>query len=315
MTRTIEKQKRLSGFEISHGICQYSSHDYYAILGIPIVPDINKIRRSYLHIAKQLHPDTYGENQPNAAKNQATKYLSKLVNPAYTFLMAEKERDEYSTILKLLAKKIIMQGQKIIPASEAAQNLLYSPTVANYERAVEAIALQQYQDLDKILERTGQLSELNLVYILYQEGYQPQEVKPVTIPTIFAAPKSTANAGRTPNKIKIAEDHISQKQWMLAIKELREYLQIDNQNSYCHSLLGLAYMHQKLDGMAKMSFQQALKLNPQEAIALANIDKIGNPQPSKATQNTATQNKVSQNSKSDQKTDKKGGFFDWLGGG
>lgn len=307
MAKIIEKQERVSGFEISKGICQYSSHDYYAILGTPIISDIHKIRKSYLHIAKLLHPDTYSENQSNAAKSQATKYLAKLVNPAYTFLMAEKERDEYSTILKLLAKKIIKQEQKFIPSSEAAKNLLYSPTIANYEKAVEAIASQQYQDLDKILERTGQLSELNLVFILHQEGYQPQETKSVPMPTIFAEPKFTATVGRTPNKIKIAEDYIAQKQWMLAIKELREYLQIDNQNSYCHSLLGLAYMHQKLDGMAKVSFQQALKLNPREAIALANIDKIGNSQPIKASQNAANQKP---------KTDKKkGSFFGWLGGG
>jgi len=308
MVKIIEKHDRLTGFEISQGICQYNSHDYYAILGAPITSDIIKIRKSYLNIVRQLHPDTCNYSGSIGVKNQATQYLAKLVNPAYTFLMAERDRDEYSTILKLLAKKIIKQGQKLTPATESAKNLLYSPTLINYERAVEAIACQQYQNLDKILERTGQISELNLVYILYQEGYQPQPAKSVPLPTIFATPKVTVNGGRTPNKIKIAEDYIDKKQWMLAIKELREYLQIDCHSSYCHSLLGLAYMHQKLDGMAKVSFQQALKLNPQEPIALANINKIGNPQPDKANQNTASQ-------KSDQKNTKKGGFFGWLGGG
>jgi len=305
----MEVQERLTGFEISQGICQYNSHDYYAILGAPITADINRIRKSYLHIARLLHPDTYAESQCPMVKNQATQYLAKLVNPAYKFLMAEKERTEYSTILKLLAKRIIKQGERIAPKSAAAKSLLHAPTLDNYERAVEAIASHQYHNLDQILELTGQISELNLIYILHQEGYQLSELKgsslSVSTESIFPASVKSTNS-KPINKIKIAEDYIAKKQWMLAIKELREYLQTDTQNSYCHSLLGLAYMNQNLDGMAKMSFQQALKLNPQEPIAVANFNKI-------PTSNAPT--KSSQSTKSDQKTAKKGGFFGWLGGG
>ncbi|AFY74189.1 DnaJ-class molecular chaperone with C-terminal Zn finger domain [Synechococcus sp. PCC 7502] len=308
----MQSQEKKTSFEISQGICQYNSHDYYAILGTPITADITRIRRAYLNIARILHPDTYGDKHPPSAKNQATQYLAKLVNPAYTFLMAEKERDEYSTILRLLAKRIIKQGQKITPSSDAAKNLLYSPSLSNYERAVEVIAAQQYQDLDKALERTGLISELNLVYILHQEGYQPHpEPKQVISAPVdhnlgAKYPTNPRSANNYPTKIKIAEEYIAKKQWMLAIKELREYLQIDNHHSYCHALLGLAYMNQKLDGMAKMSFQQALKLNPQEPIALANINKIPDPN---------SQTKPSNKSEQKTATPKKGGFFGWLGGG
>lgn len=299
----IMEQKRVATFEIKQGICQYNSHDYYAILGAPITADINRIRKSYLHIARLLHPDTYVKNQSAELKTQASQYLSKLVNPAYTFLMAEKERNEYSTILKLLAKRLIKQGQKINPTAEVAKNFLHSPTLTSYEEAVEAIALQQYSELDKIIERTGQLSELNLIYILHQEGYRQN-----TVPSIESFKQTNFVGNLNPSfvkvvdKVKAIENHIAQKQWMLAIKELREHLKIDTQNSYCHSLLGLAYLNQNLDGMAKVCFQQALKLNPQEPIALANIDKV-------------TSTKATHNSKSDPEGRKKGGFFGWLGGG
>jgi tetratricopeptide (TPR) repeat protein len=296
MVLAIERQKYRSNFEVSQGIGQYNSHDYYAILGAPITADINKIRKSYLQIARLLHPDTFGEDRSSSIKKQASQYLAKLVNPAYTFLMAEKERSEYSTILKLLAKRLIKQGQKITPNAEVAQNLMYSPTLNSYERAVEAIAIQQYQDLDKILERTGQLSELNLVYILHQEGYQ---LESLSVPVSVELLPNISTANRYTSKIKLIEEYIAQKQWMLAVKELREYLKTDPENSYCQSLLGLAYMHQNLDGMAKVCFQYALKLNPQEAIALQNINKIGIPNPS---------------SQSHQGTNKKKGFFGWLGG-
>jgi len=306
----METQERKSGFEISQGIYQYNSHDYYAILGAPITANINQIRKSYLNIAKLLHPDSYNESRCVNLKSQATQYLAKLVNPAYTFLMAEKERAEYSTILKLLAKRIIKQGEKITPISDAAKNLLYSPSLFNYERAVEAIASEQYQDLDKILERTGLISELNLIYILYQEGYQPEPKKVVSSQAETSFNKSKVGASpqsnNSPTKIKIAEAYVAKKQWMMAIKELREYLQIDNHHSYCHSLLGLAYMNQKLDGMAKVSFQQALQLNPQEPLALANINKVSAVIP---------QTKTNSSTKSEQKPAKKGGFFGWLGGG
>jgi tetratricopeptide (TPR) repeat protein len=293
----MERQEYTSKFEVSQGIGRYNSHDYYAVLGAPINADIHKIRKSYLQIVRLLHPDTFGEDRSSSVKKQASQYLAKLVNPAYTFLMAEKERSEYSTILKLLAKRLIKQGQKFTPMAEVAQNLLSSPTLNSYERSVEAIALQQYQDLDKILERTCQLSELNLVYILRQEGYQTASV---SVPPDSLKLLPTISTPYT--NIKLIEEYIAQKQWMLAVKELREYLKTDRENSYCHSLLGLAYMHQNLDGMAKVCFHQALKLNPQEPIALENIDKIG----------TA---KANSNSQSDRKVAKKKGFFGWLGNG
>jgi Tfp pilus assembly protein PilF len=94
--------------------------------------------------------------------------------------------------------------------------------------------------------------------------------------------------------IKQAETYISQKQWGLALKELRSALTYDRSSSKCYALLGLVYLYQKQNGMAKVSFQQALKLNPKEPIALKYIDKF--------TNKSATPDK------------KKGGFFNWLGG-
>jgi len=98
-----------------------------------------------------------------------------------------------------------------------------------------------------------------------------------------------------------AEKYIAKQSWGLALKELRSAIQLDCNSSKCHALLGFVYMHQKLVGMAKVSFQQALKLNPEEPLAIKYINQVGgvspNVDPSKP------------------KDDKKGGFFGWLGGG
>lgn len=162
--------KKLQPFRIDQGICQFDFNDYYAALGVPITADAVTLRKRYLSIAKVLHPDIYG--RPPMEKQLATQYLAKLVNPAYHVLNQALERTAYTAVLKLLGKRLMKKGQRINPQSEVARQLLYFPSDFSYEKAVEEVAEYQYQSLDTILEYSGQISELNLVYILYQEGYK-----------------------------------------------------------------------------------------------------------------------------------------------
>ncbi len=62
-------------------------------------------------------------------------------------------------------------------------------------------------------------------------------------------------------------------------------------------------MNQKLVGMAKVSFQQSLKLNPEEPLALQYINQVSSTPPNR------------DKSQSKPKDAKKSGFFGWLGGG
>lgn len=275
-------------FQIDRGIGQYNASDYFAILGLPVTADALQIRKRYLSIARTLHPDVYG--RAPAEKHKACEYLAKLVSPAYNILMRDRERVEYSALLKLIAKRLMKRELKMAPKSDIAKKLLSSPSEPHYIRSVEAIAKLQYESLDKILEYTAQLSELNLIYILYQEGYHPSLIEPPQ-----AISKLSSN--RVQNYLNLAEDYISKKQWTMALGELRAALPLDRTNSKCHALLGLVYLNQNLGGMAKVSFQQALKINPKEPLALANI--------AKCTSTTS-------NAKDKQK--KGSGFFGWLGG-
>ena len=387
-------------FRIDRGIGHYDFNDYYAVLGLPLTAEASHVRKRYLMIAKCLHPDIHGRTPTE--KQVATQYLSKLVNPAYDVLSQERERTEYSAILKLLGKRLMKRNQKFTPQSEIAQKYLTSAKFNNYEQTIQEIAKVQYQDLNQALENIGLLSELNLVHILIQEGYKhpPDDSTSLTIVSPKPAPLSpnnvanqnnsstgkntnTSNGNRvnstypnstvgsyqmlsesqvpprtsvnqnnnkdntnstgtnnnTQNKsnsdfnsnyksnltgetnsnkasnsnevnhnlleqyILEAEKYIAKQSWGLALKELRSAIQLDCNNSKCHALLGFVYMHQKLVGMAKVSFQQALKLNPEEPLALKYINQVGGASP-----NTDP-------SKTKPKDDKKGGFFGWLGGG
>ena len=383
-------------FRIDRGIGHYDFNDYYAILGLPLTAEASHVRKRYLMIAKCLHPDIHGRTPTE--KQVATQYLSKLVNPAYDVLSQERERTEYSAILKLLGKRLMKRNQKFTPQSEIAQKYLISAKFSNYEQTVQELAKVQYQDLNQALENIGLLSELNLVHILIQEGYKhvSDESSNLSIVTPKTTPlnptnvsnqnnsntgsstngfngnrvnstypnstvgtyqmrsesqvsprtsvnqnnnkdntNSTSTNNNTQNKsnsnykstltgennsnkssnsnnvnhnsieqyILEAEQYISKQSWGLALKELRSAIQLDCNSSKCHALLGFVYMHQKLTGMAKVSFQQALKLNPEEPLALKYINQVGGISP-----------KVDP-PQAKPKDDKKGGFFGWLGGG
>lgn len=357
-------------FRIERGIGQYDFNDYYAVLGLPLTAEASHVRKRYLSIAKCLHPDIHGRTP--SEKQVATQYLSKLVNPAYDVLSQERERTEYSAILKLLGKRLMKRNQTFLPQSAIAKKYLTSATEINYEQTIQTIAKVQYQDLDQVLEHIGLLSELNLVHILLAEGYRHAADSSTNSGTnsginqTKASPHSLTNnansnvassasanrttatyANNTNNSyqmrseaqmssrntasnaaskdssikntnqassngaadasssqyIRQAETYISQKLWASALKELRNAIQIDCNNSKCHALLGFVYMNQKLAGMAKVSFQQALKLNPEEPLALQYINQVSGI----ATNGDKSQSKA--------KEEKKGGFFGWLGGG
>jgi curved DNA-binding protein CbpA len=275
-------------FKLDRGIGQYNSSDYFAVLGLPVTADALQIRKRYLSIARTLHPDVHG--RAPAEKHKACEYLAKLVSPAYNMLMQNRELEEYSALLKLIAKRLMKRELKMAPKSDIAKNLLSSPSEPHYIRSVEAIAQLQYESLDKILEYTAQLSELNLIYILYQEGYHPSLIESKSV-------SSTLSSSRMQDYINLAEEYISKKQWTMALGELRTALPLDQTNSKCHALLGLVYLNQNLAGMAKVSFQQALKLNPREPLALAHVAKC-----------------ISATDTTQDKKKKGGGFFGWLGG-
>jgi curved DNA-binding protein CbpA len=287
----------LSTFRISRGIGQYHSSDHFAVLGLPVTANASQIRQRYLTIVRRLHPDVYGLSADE--KEVACEYLTKLVSPAYNTLINERERAEYSVLIRLIAKRLIKQDLSLSPVSAFANKLLSTTQEFSYEQAVEVVAGRQYESLQQIMTFTSQLSELNLVYLVKSEGYNKNLSKSEE-PAINIPPVST---NQILNIIKKSEELIAQKQWVAALNELRETLKQDNTNAKVHALLGVIYLNQKLEGMAKISFQQALKNDPKQAIALEHLNLMSNSESTKVKSGT---NRAEKN--------KSGGFFGWLGG-
>ncbi|WP_019499124.1 J domain-containing protein [Pseudanabaena sp. PCC 6802] len=299
---------------LQRDVVQHNSHDYFAVLGLPVTADAYQIRQRYLSLAKTLHPDVPVEVPRN--KDKACEYLAKLVNPAYDNLMQARERAEYNALIKIIARRLLKRLVVLVPKSEAAKRLFRSPSDAHYVQAVEAIASLQYKSLDKVSEYTEQLSELNVVYALYQEGFHPalcdsseassqdsskQQVclslgHINQLATHRAKEFSNPLLPRSQAYIRSAEAYIIAKQWTMALGDLRTALQIDRTNSKCHALLGVVYLNQRLLGMARLSFQQALKLNPREPLVQEHISQY-------AKMLSHVPNRYQKGS----------GFFGWLG--
>ncbi|MBW4561224.1 MAG: tetratricopeptide repeat protein [Mojavia pulchra JT2-VF2] len=105
----------------------------------------------------------------------------------------------------------------------------------------------------------------------------PQEAVPI-ITEVIVKPEDlaldeTSNAKPSVNKYaqrhyQRAIEYNNQANWTQAVQELRDAIKLEPNNSDYHALLGLVHLQQNLRGMAMVYIRQALKLNPQNQLAL-----------------------------------------------
>ena len=356
------KKSRL--LRITKGIAYQGFDDHFAILGLPITANERQVRDRYLMIAKKLHPDVCRLSADE--KELATRFFARLVNPAYFALNRTRERAEYLKVLKLIPKLMLKRNQRISPQSEVAQNLANDPNKDNYEQAIVAISILQYEQMSGFLDYAGDLSELNLVFLLCNEGCQHLIAKPSPKTTIEGKPiegrpiegtttnnnttaersrpartgyydtSATGNTGFTgvagaggkasnvaaakpqadltkvmaKKHLQEAQTLINRKQWQEAIKELRNALKLDSQNSQGHLLMGIVYMNQNFVAMAKASFQEVLKINPKDPVALENLRKLDGQGAKKQGGDTQGRAREDKHDKA-KKEPKKGGWLSW----
>lgn len=270
-------------FEIGRGLFKYDFTDHHAILGIPVDADPKSVRKRYLKIARNLHPDSC-KAESEAEKKQANELLSKLVNPAYEQL--SKENRDYAISLKLMGKRLATEKGKVSIASDAAKQLARSGAGLEnvYKSSVQNLASKQYASVKEALGKIAEISELNLVYLMLKDGKiapgkdsgagkPPKDKDKDTskeVDTVIQRGPEPEEllAKRVAAYIRRAEGYIGKNNFAKAVLELRDALKLDQKNSNCHSLLGVAYLKQKQTAMAKVHFGKALQLNPKDERAL-----------------------------------------------
>ncbi|MFQ3638257.1 MAG: J domain-containing protein, partial [Cyanobacteriota bacterium] len=158
-------------FNLESGLFGLGCSDYHAVLGVPVDADPKDIRKKYLRLAQRLHPDS-SARESEGDRKRAAEFLSKLVNPAYEELSKEKKFNEHLIVLKLKGQQALNQQETISLQSDAARSLAsaYGEIDSAYRQAVKRLADEQYTHLDKTEEITGQISELNLVYLMRKAG-------------------------------------------------------------------------------------------------------------------------------------------------
>ncbi len=262
-------------FTFTQGLFKFEFTDHHAILGVSLDAEFGEIRKRYMRVARRLHPDTCPfENE--ADREFANQLLSKLVSPAYNKFSKESDRAEYSAILNKLHNTIDLQRSQIKLTTDAAKQIAKGGNYQQlYKVALQELSDRQYKSLDLTLAVIGEISELNLAYLLRKATrigvVTPPPLPPVKPPGDSVKPtpeKPTAQNPLVEQACRRAETLISNKNYTKATLELKGALKIEPNHSLCHALLGLCYLQQNQGTMAKIEVKKALSLNPQEPKAL-----------------------------------------------
>ncbi|HEY9639398.1 MAG TPA: DnaJ domain-containing protein [Coleofasciculaceae cyanobacterium] len=287
--------------KIDQGLFNLDFTDYHAILGVAVDADIKEIRKRYLAIARRLHPDSQ-VTEDEADRKNAAELLSKLVNPAYEKLSQEKNYTEYCILLRLKGQQALKQQETVVLTSDPARQLAAAPDLdVTYRTALKQLAERQYQQLHQALEVAGQISELNLVYLMRKESRgepvgarrpspaasnSSSNAASGTPPATAVMPRSPAGSSVPPQRVpatrealvaaylRRAQEFELKQNFPRAILELRDAIKMEPTNSACHSRLGMIYLKTNQNTMAKIHFNKALELNPQDAVALEGKSRL-----------------------------------------
>ncbi len=275
-------------FNIERGLFKFDFIDHHAVLGIPVNADVKEVRKRYIQITRKLHPDSC-KAETEAEKKLANQLLSKLVIPANEQL--SKGYRDYVVSLGHMGRRLAGEKGKIPLSSEAALKLSKAgPNLDNsYKSLVQSIAAKQYEPFDQALDKIAQISELNMVYLMLTGG-KIGAGAPIGAGQAVtggssngqgvnsgakgggvvdkAGPLPDSGLSRVSEYIRRAEGYMAKQNFAGAVLELREALKLDQNNSRCHTLLGVAYLKQNQATMAKVHINKALQLNPNDELAL-----------------------------------------------
>jgi curved DNA-binding protein CbpA len=274
-------------FEIQRGLFGHDVTDHYAILGIPLGTDPKTVRKRFLQIAPRLHPDTCSAANAQG-KAYAQQLMSRLVNPAYATLSNDAKRADYEAVLRTLHSRLPQQANKVAIQGALARELSQAANVqGTYLKALQTLTASQYDDLEQVLNRIAEISELNLVYLLKTTSGSASPARPAAAPpppppaqrpastpssggeTTGAREGAASNTQFVLRALHRAEELTAKGQFAMAMQELKDALKIDGNNADCHAWLGKVYLAQKQGTLAKVHLTRALAIDPRNAIALA----------------------------------------------
>jgi curved DNA-binding protein CbpA len=231
----------------------------------------------------------------------AAQVIARIVNPSYQKLKQEKSRQEMLSTIRLRVRRLV-RTEKLLPTFQSGQQLV---EVADesvdifYEQTLSALAECQFRSLGDLHTHSLEIGQLNLIFLsrklenLVIRSKRAGLMTATVIPTAATATAMAANHERAGSEeatqlplanpeINYVQKHtvraktyLAQQNYDAAVQELREALKIAAKSPELHSMIGQVYYKQKLSGMAKTHFRQALKLKPDHKTALKYSELLG----------------------------------------
>ena len=269
----------------TQGLFKFDFTDHHAFLGVSVDADATGVRDRYKAVARLMHPDSANWQTVNE-KMLATKIFSSVVNQSYGQISKAVQLQEQQAMLELVAKRITADAGKIDIISSGAQKL-YQQSSEDlnrvYHELLKELAFQQYTILDNSTEVTGNISELNLVYLLRKRNQasrpplngasstnnkmaEEPSVETGTTTETSRAAEISKNPLQGEKAMRRAEEYINMRNWTKANVELREVLKDDPNNAIAHAQMAIVYYRQNQVTMAKMHINKAIQLDPAASI-------------------------------------------------
>ena len=290
--------------------------DPFALLGVSVSADEKRIAKRYRQIAKALHPDAIaGLSSQGMEQILAAEVIARIVNPSYQKLKQEKGRQETLATLRFRVRRLA-RTEKLVPTFAHAQQLSTTEESAvdvSYEQALSHLAEKQFLSLENLHSTALEVGQLNLVFLhrkLEIAVIRPKRAGLITnavMPTAAIAASKASAAEPADNAPEPAEEepeidyarkhviraktYLSQPNYEAAVQELREALKIAPRSAEIHSMIGQAYYKQKLSGMAKAHFKQALKLKPSHKVAQKYGELLGLSSVDRSSQSASSEEK------------------------
>ncbi len=307
---------------INEGLFKLDVTDHHAVLGFSLAEEPKKVRKRYLTVARQLHPDSLLAAS-DEQKKLASELLSKLINPAYENLSQAKLAKEHSIVLKMKQQQLVARPILLSAKSEAAKRLLGTSNLEqDYTAALHKIAATQFDNLSTVSSAIGEISELNAVYLMRKGNVGEESKSSQAASAEKKAAEAAESAPRRPKHEAIIESYLGRakefeykRDYSRAILELREAIAAHPQSAACHGYLSDLYLKSGQATLAKIHAKQALVFDEQNELAKAVQAKLtGQSAPGKsATGQSAPGKSAAQNGKGTAKTG--GGLFSGLFGG
>lgn len=263
---------------------------------------------------------------PSLNADSAAQVIARIVNPSYQKLKHEKTRQETLTNLRFRVRRLVRTEKLVptFPSAQELATIDDDQVDIFYEQALSRVAEGQFQSLDELYAFSLEIGQLNLVLLrrklddvlirpkragLLTTAVTPTAAGPATIGRVgrSARPSGTLAQGSgngpsaedtagevgEPPEINYAKKHtvraktyLVKKNYEMAVQELREAIKITPQDPELHSMIGQVYYKQKLSGMAKTHFRQALKLRSDHRIAQKYSKLLGIPEEGQACRPT-----------------------------